>query len=225
MTWNRLSVLRRLVSSHICSTFLRENQEMGNGYNHHLHHQNLQLNHKGTFLPKLCSKPSIKDVTVPTWHDRSASFSDDPLSPKISCMGQVKRNNRIVGFPASHNITTRNSCNNSSIKYFKLKKLFSGKNLASSPATTITNTTTSGRRKEVLVNGTSRPKNGDGKENSASINIENMDPPLPVIKRVPKQGDKGNGDTLWQRRSGGVTLKSLQLQQIQPSKHQEPTTF
>ncbi|XVE60399.1 hypothetical protein DITRI_Ditri05aG0125600 [Diplodiscus trichospermus] len=207
---------------------------MGNGYNQHLHHQNLQINHnKATFLPILCSKPSIKDVTLPKWQHRSASFSDDPLSPKISCMGQVKRNNRIVGFPASHKLTftNKNSCNNSnSIKYFKLKKLFSGKNLTSSPAaaaattTTTTNTFTSCRRKEVLVNRTSRPKNGDGKENSASISIENMDPPLPVIKRVPKHGDKGDGDTLWQRRSRGVALKSLQLQQIQLNMHQEPTT-
>ncbi|XP_022765914.1 uncharacterized protein LOC111310773 [Durio zibethinus] len=195
---------------------------MGNGYNQHLHHQNLHLNLKGTFLPMLCSKPSIKDVTLPKWQDRSASLSDDPLSPKISCMGQVKRNNRIVGFPAaSHklNITTKNS-GNDSIKYFKLKKLFSGKNLTSSPATTTINC----GRKEVFVNSTSRSKNGDGKENSASINIENMDPPLPVIKRVPKQGDKGDGDTLWQRRSRGVALKSLQLQQVQLNRHQEPTT-
>ncbi|XVE95393.1 hypothetical protein REPUB_Repub02eG0093300 [Reevesia pubescens] len=174
----------------------------------------------------LCSKPSIKDVTLPKWQDKSASFSDDPLSPKIGCMGQVKRNNRIVGFPASHKLTIRTkiSCNNS-IKYFKLKKLFSGKNLTSSPVTsTTTNSTTSCRRKEMLVNGKSQPKNDGGKENSASINIENMDPPLPVIKRVPKQGDKGDGDTLWERRSRGVTLKSLQLQQIQLNRHQEPTT-
>ncbi|XVF39429.1 hypothetical protein PTKIN_Ptkin01aG0033900 [Pterospermum kingtungense] len=211
---------------------------MGNGYNQHLHHQNLQhLNHKGTFLPILCSRPSIKDVTLPKWQDRSASFSDDPLSPKISCMGQVKRNNRIVGFPAtSHKLTitnttttiTKSSCHsNGSVKYFKLKRLFSGKNLiTTSPATTTTSSTTSCRRKEVVLNGTSRPKNGDaGKENSAAINIENMDPPLPVIKRAAKQGDQGDhGDTLWQRRSRGVTLQSLQLQQIQLNRHQEPTT-
>ncbi|XVE55413.1 hypothetical protein DITRI_Ditri03aG0156700 [Diplodiscus trichospermus] len=182
----------------------------------------------------LCSKPSIKDVKLPKWQDRSAaSFSDDPLSPKISCMGQVKRNRRILGFPsASHKLTltTRNSSNNNnnntSIRYFKLKKLFSAKNLTSSPATTAAaiNTTTSCRRRELLVNGASRPKNGDGKENSASINVENMDPPLPVIKRVSKKGDKGDGETIWQRRSRGVTLKSLQLQQIQLNRHQEPTT-
>ncbi|XVF64662.1 hypothetical protein PTKIN_Ptkin09bG0186000 [Pterospermum kingtungense] len=169
----------------------------------------------------LCSRPSIKDVTLPKWKERSASFSDDPLSPKISCMGQVKRNNRIVGFPASHKLTittTKNSFNNG-IKYLKLKKLFSGKNLTSSPPTTTC------RRKEVLINNSSsRLENGDGKENSASINIENMDPPLPVIKRVPKNGEKGDADTLWHRRSRGVALKSLQLQHIQLNRHQEPTT-
>ncbi|OMO72830.1 hypothetical protein CCACVL1_17572 [Corchorus capsularis] len=213
---------------------------MGNGYNQHIQHQNV---YKATFLPMLCSKPSIKDVTLPKWKDRSASFSDDPLSPKISCMGQVKRNNRIVGFPAaaSHKLAltctkNNNGCSNhSSIKYSKLKKLFSGKNLigspaANAPATTTANTTISYRRKEAfLVNGkTSRPaKNSDnGKENNStsnSINIETMDPPLPVIKRVPKQGSD-NGDTLWERRSRGVSLKSLQLQQIQLERHQEPTT-
>ncbi|GMJ15165.1 hypothetical protein like AT1G36940 [Hibiscus trionum] len=160
---------------------------MGNGY-----HQ--QTNHKGTFLPLLCSNPSIKDVVLPRWQQvhshRSASLSEDPLSPKISCMGQVKRNNKIVGFPVS------NSCNNS-VKYFRLKKLFSGKNLTGSPATT------------------SRRKKDDGKENSASINIETMDPPLPVIKKGPKQGDQRDGsDTLWQRRSRGIALQRLQLQQI-----------
>lgn len=218
---------------------------MGNGYNQHLHHQNLhQLNHKqATFLPMLCSKPSIKDVTLPKWKHRSAadspSESDDPLSPKISCMGQVKRNNNriLIGFPASHKLTfttttttTKNSCNNNNgtIKYFKLKKLFSGKNLTSSSPAAVAAAATSCRRREVLINSTSRaPKNGDGKENSASnsINIENMDPPLPVIKRtVPQNDEKGDGDTLWGRRFRGVALKSLQLQQIQLNRHQEPTT-
>ncbi|KAE8666613.1 Histone acetyltransferase of the MYST family 1 isoform 1 [Hibiscus syriacus] len=179
---------------------------MGSTYNRR---QNLQFSHssKGSiFLPMLCSRTSInKDVVVrlPRWEHKS---SDDPLSPKISCMGQVKRNNRIVGFPALDLTAKINSCNTSkgnNIKYLKLKKLFSGNN---------------SRRKPGLENG--------GKENcgSSSISVENMDPPLPVIKRVPKKGDKGDGDTLWQRRSRGVSLESLQLQQIQVNRHQEPTT-
>ncbi|KAK8600781.1 hypothetical protein V6N13_059485 [Hibiscus sabdariffa] len=168
---------------------------MGNGYQQ-------QINHKGTFLPLLCSKPSIKDVVLP-----SASFSEDPLSPKISCTGQVKwNNNNNVGFPVSH---TKNSCNNSA-KYFRLKKLFSGKNQSGSPASA---TNSSATRPSC----TRKPKSYDGKENLASINIETMDPPLPVIRKGPKQGDQRDG--LWQRRSRGVALERLQLQQIQ-----EPTT-
>ncbi|KAL4295533.1 hypothetical protein GQ457_12G015410 [Hibiscus cannabinus] len=143
---------------------------MGNGY-----HQQ-QINHKGTFLPLLCSKPSIKDVVLPKWQiHRSASFSEDPSSPKISCTGQVKWNNNIVGFPVSH---AKNSCNNSA-KYFRLKKLFSGKNLTANSATSCTR----------------KLKSYDGKENSASINIETMDPPLPVIRKGRKQGDQRDG--LW----------------------------
>ncbi|GMJ02464.1 hypothetical protein like AT1G36940 [Hibiscus trionum] len=191
---------------------------MGNGY---LQHHNMHIsNHKPTFLPVLCSRPAVKDVTLPKWQDPSES---DPLSPKIGCMGQVKRRNRVAGCPVPHkfSITTKNNdaCSNNGIKYFKLKKLFSGKNLTGSPAPT-----TGCRRKQGLVNRTSRSKNGHGKDVSFVINIENMDPPLPVIKRVPKQGEKGDVDTIWERRSRGVVLKSLQLQQIQLNRHQEPTT-
>ncbi|KAE8674561.1 Histone acetyltransferase of the MYST family 1 isoform 1 [Hibiscus syriacus] len=165
---------------------------MGNGY-----HQ--QINHKGTVLPLLCSKPSIKDVVLPKWQiQRSASLSEDPLSPKISCTGQVKRNNKIIGFPAPH---TRNTCCNSSAKYFRLKKLFSGKNLTASPAT---NAATSCTRK---------------KENCGLINIETMDPPLPVVKKGDVKRD--GSDTLWQRRSRGAALQRLQLQL---DRHQQPTT-
>ncbi|KAK8705472.1 hypothetical protein V6N13_049074 [Hibiscus sabdariffa] len=163
---------------------------MENRYKHQLHW------HNPTFFPILCSRPSLKHV------------KSGPSSPNIGCMGQVKRSNRIVGCPVSNN---NNSPSGNGIKYFKLKKLFSGKNL----------TGTGCRRKQVSVNRRSRPKNGDGKEKSGSINIENMDPPLPVTKRVPERGDKGDGDTLWERRSRGVALKSLQLQHIiQLNKHQ-----
>ncbi|KAK8478087.1 hypothetical protein V6N13_025358 [Hibiscus sabdariffa] len=185
---------------------------MGNGYNH----QNMHSNHRPAFLPILCSRPSVKDVALPKWQDQS-----DPLSPKIGCMGQVKRGNRVVGCPVSHkfNIAAKaNNASNNGIKYFKLTKLFSGKNLTGTPATA------GCRRKQASVNRTSRSKNGDEKDVSFEINIENMDPPLPVIKRAPKQVEKGDGDTLWERRSRGVALKSLQLQQIQLNRHQEPIT-
>ena len=49
-------------------------------------------------------------------------------------------------------------------------------------------------------------------ENRACISIVDMDPPLPVIKEQKPQGE--DADSLWKRRSGGVALKTLQLQQI-----------
>ncbi|XP_044512063.1 uncharacterized protein LOC123230033 [Mangifera indica] len=191
---------------------------MGNGYNHHFHHRNLHI-HKSTFLPMLCSRPSIKDAVLPKWEDRSTSVSGDPLSPKISCMGQVKRTNKIVGFPTSHKLTiSTKTNNNNNVKYFKLKKLFSGNNLT---ANTNITTTTCCRRKEMSLNGVSnKPKVEDVKESDVCINIIEMDPPLPVIKKVAKPDDKGDENSLWKRRSGGGALKSLQLQHLQIPRHQ-----
>ncbi|KAH7567832.1 hypothetical protein JRO89_XS07G0161000 [Xanthoceras sorbifolium] len=186
---------------------------MGNGYNQHFHHQNIGVQ-KSTFLPLLCSKPAIKDVALPKLEDRCASSSNDPLSPKIGCMGQVKRNNKINGFPTtSHNklaITTATN-NNNNVKYFKLKKLFSGKNLTANTATTACT------RREVSNR---KSKYYEGKERAdVCISIFEMDPPLPVTKKVAKPDDKGEENSLWKRRSGGGALKTLELQHIQIPRH------
>ncbi|KAJ9166599.1 hypothetical protein P3X46_021325 [Hevea brasiliensis] len=198
---------------------------MGNGYNHH---QKLHLHHKSTFLPMLCSRTSIKDVALPKLEDRSMSFSSDPLSPKIGCMGQVKRhNNKIVGFPTSNKITiTRSDTSTPVVKYSKLKRIFSAKNsFTATTATSVPNTTSSCRRRGVILNGVRGPKIDHSKENSVYIRIEDMDPPLPVIKKVHKPAADGEVDTLWKRRSGGAALKNLQLQQIQLNRHNlAPTT-
>jgi hypothetical protein len=182
---------------------------MGNGYNHHFHNQNLHLQHKSTFLPKLCSGATIKDVTLPKWEYRSMSISStDPLSPEIGCMGQVKINSKIDGFPTSNKLTVT-SKNNNNVKYSKLKRIFSGKNLPGTTASIASST--AHRRREVKVNGASGPKIDDSKENSVSVSIENMDPPLPVIKKVQQPADGGEASSLWKRRSGGLALKNLQL--------------
>ncbi|KAH8515982.1 hypothetical protein H0E87_004410 [Populus deltoides] len=199
---------------------------MGNGYNRHLHHQNIHPQHKSTFLPMLCSRPTIKDVTLPKWEDRSMSISSsDPLSPKIGCMGQVKRNNKIVGFPTSNKftVTTKNNVNGANVKYSRLKRIFSGKNLTS--ATVSIATSTAHRRREVMMNGASGAKIDDTKENSVSVSIENMDPPLPVVKRLQQPTEDGEANSLWKRRSGGLALKNLQLQEIQLNRSSlAPTT-
>ncbi|XP_027358098.1 uncharacterized protein LOC113867183 [Abrus precatorius] len=188
------------------------------------HHQHQFHYHKSTFLPMLCSKPSIKEVTLPQWTEHHpVSSNNDPLSPRISCMGQVKRNNKIAGIPTSNrfNFITKSSITSPVVKYSKLKKLFSGKNfIISTPPTTKASTTISmcGTRQRVGANGADVPKNQKGVRNENNnkdvvcVSIENMDPPLPVMKRVPKLEE----DSLWKRRSGTgrPALKSLHLQQI-----------
>ncbi|XP_044474985.1 uncharacterized protein At1g76070-like [Mangifera indica] len=175
---------------------------MGNGYNHHFHHQNLHIHHR-TILPMLCSTPSIKDVAVPIRKSRSTAVSNDPLSPRIGCMGQVKRTNKIVGFPSSQKLKLSAKTNNNNVKYFKLKKLFSGKNLTAN-----TNITT-----------TTKTKIEDVKEGNISFKIVEMDPPLPVIKKAARPDDKVDENSLWKRRAVGGTLKSLQLQHLQIPRH------
>ncbi|XP_050213506.1 uncharacterized protein LOC126664922 [Mercurialis annua] len=198
---------------------------MGNGYNHH---QNLQFQHsKATFLPMLCSRPSIKDVIRPRIKDRTVDFSSEPLSPKIGCMGQVKRHNKVVGFPSNNNKIIFNSISNINVpvvKYSKLKRFFSVKNI--NPNCTTTSSTSRGVM--VLNNGeTRRPKFGVSEENIGSdcmIRIEEMDPPLPVvIKKCREEEEVDN--TIWKRRSRGLELKNLQLQRIQLNTHNlAPTT-
>ncbi|RDY04514.1 hypothetical protein CR513_11757, partial [Mucuna pruriens] len=189
---------------------------MGNENHHQLYYQ------KSTFLPMLCSRPSIKEVALPRWKDQSASSGNDPLSPRISCMGQVKRNNKIAGMPTSQRLTfttktnTNTTTNTSSpiVKYSKLKKLFSGKNfIVSTPKTT----TTYGSRQQVAdVPKTQRYPRNENNNKVVCISIENMDPPLPVVKRVPMLDEPKEVDSLWKRRSGTArpAPKTLQLQQI-----------
>lgn len=48
------------------------------------------------------------------------------------------------------------------------------------------------------------------------LNLAELDPPLPVAKRVaPPCGDGGAGLSLWERRGGGPGLKSLEIQPFQ----------
>ncbi|KAF1893606.1 hypothetical protein Lal_00002106 [Lupinus albus] len=174
----------------------------------------------------LCSKPSIKDVSIPRLKDSARYYFDDPLSPRISCMGQVKRNNKIagIGFSTSHRLsfTSKSSTSNSSttspiVKYSNLKKLFSSKNLKSTTTPTTTTTTTNAAITGVAKN----HRCCRSYENVVSINIENMDPPLPVIKKMHKLEE----GSIWQRRLGGYGLKGLQVQQIhQPRICLQPTT-
>lgn len=180
-----------------------------NRHHHHHHHHNIKYYHhqqRTTFLPMLCSRPSLKDVSLPRWRNRTASFSKDPSSPKIGCMGQVKRNNRIVATSESHNAATTSS--SVLVKYSKLRKIFSVKSISTTSTPDSAHTV-------------SRNNGNDHRTNKCvGLSIDEMDPPLPVKKKVQKSEQEREAESLWKRRSGGVALKSLQLQQIQhPSTH------
>ncbi|OIW02412.1 hypothetical protein TanjilG_05005 [Lupinus angustifolius] len=177
------------------------------------------------FLPMLCSRPSIKDVSLPNSRDPFWSFSNDPLSPRIGCTGQVKRHNKITGLPISHKLrlTPKNNTTtapSSVVKYSKLKRLFSGKSVYINTIATVPTASSCETRPRARVKSPDVPRNNRcGNENFVPISIENMDPPLPVIKRVHKSEEGSKVDSVWKRRSGGAALKSLQVQQIHQPRH------
>ncbi|XP_052202544.1 uncharacterized protein LOC127808175 [Diospyros lotus] len=189
----------------------------GNGYNHQSFHQR-----NSSFLPILCSRPSIKDVQLPRWrHHRSASFSDDPSSPRVSCIGQVKRTNRVIAFPTPCRFTAAKPAPATNLKYHKLRRLFSGKGLAAPPSINHSsgkNATANSARRVKLNDSHNNYNTSDGGDRvdyaaaaAAEVNIAELDPPLPVVKRAAD--GRREEVNLWKRRSGGVALK-VQLQPV-----------
>ncbi|GFP87604.1 hypothetical protein PHJA_000904100 [Phtheirospermum japonicum] len=139
---------------------------------------------------------SIKDIITLNHHRKNPiSAADEPSSPKVSCMGQVKRNNRVIGFPAAAAGAAVPGATHhhrySKLKYSKLKKLFSGKTL-------LPPTAASG-----------------GGAAAASAAAGEIDPPLPVVKRAAPPRVGGDEVNLWRRRfNGAAALKGLQIEQI-----------
>ncbi|CAN4081375.1 unnamed protein product [Withania somnifera] len=193
---------------------------MGSGYNHH--HQQQLYHHirngsTSFFLPMLC-RLSIKDVNLkscknppppPPSSTRSGDNQNEPSSPKVSCLGQVKRNNKVIGFPTPYKSTSSTTAITAPIKYRKLKKLFSAKNF-----TPRTNADRQVLNSSVTVVGSRKSTKLNDRDNGSKVvevNVSELDPPLPVVKKVnPPPADGG----LWKRRSGGAALKSLQIQQM-----------
>lgn len=195
-------------------------------YNQIHHHRNLSTSSTTTtnssstattttFLPLLC-RISLKDVAETS----SCHKKNEPSSPKVSCMGQIKRhnNNKKIN-PTTH--TT------GKIRYTQLKKIFSGRNLL---ITTNSNTSTCVRAcqpkshiEEIKKNYCTRPKIEGSSDHRRSksdncgvvvpLNLAELDPPLPVVKLPCHRRDEGG--SLWKRRGGGSPLGGLQIQQIQ----------
>ncbi|KAL8110944.1 hypothetical protein AgCh_026636 [Apium graveolens] len=170
------------------------------------------------FLPLLC-RTSTRDVAETS----SCHKKNEPSSPKVSCMGQIKR----------HNNNNKNKINPTThatgkIRYTQLKKMFSGRNLL---ITTNSNTTTCARTcqpkshiEEIKKNYCTRPKKEASHDHHrrtksdhcglvVPLNLAELDPPLPVVKLTCHRRDEGG--SLWKRRAGGSPLGGLQIQQIQ----------
>ncbi|KAL7607400.1 hypothetical protein Lser_V15G19143 [Lactuca serriola] len=182
------------------------------------------------FFPMLC-RLSINDVAKPTRladlassSSTSTSCSPDPTSPKISCIGQIKKrsnsnstsiaNNHISASRISTATTGKSATN---LNYNKLRKLFSGKNLISLPTDTATISNHCGIR-SCNGNGGARKPNSNKKTYMISIGdpevaVEELDPPLPVVKC--RLRDQQVNVSLGKRR--GIELKILQIQPFQLS--------
>ncbi|CAL9117723.1 unnamed protein product [Musa textilis] len=185
---------------------------MGNHGRRHHHH-------KSSFNPSWCFRPSpTKDTPKrPTPNDRIAttdSFSSIPKqkrlfrlgsmsvalsSPRIGCMGQIKRER-----PSSRDSTSSSSktSDSSSRGRGKLVKITMAllRRSASDP--------TSSR-----VGGAE----ADGGVVGAGVTVADMDPPLPAARRVVARDELWV--SLWERRCGGGKRRQLQLQ---PPQQQPP---
>lgn len=180
----------------------------------------------------LCARSSLKNVAIPGPGPFSGEV--DPQSPKIGCMGQVKKRScRVVGLPTPYRHTVDSNTDavkanyrgnimisSSNAGYSKLRKLFSSKSLtgpgtatSSGPSSSIA-TAIAASRQNVSKSCTFGTGRGNLRE---AVNIAEMDPPLPVVKKVTKP-EEGKGGSLWQRRFGGVAphLRSLEIQRNSP---------
>nr|GMC61196.1 uncharacterized protein LOC102589309 [Ipomoea batatas] len=156
---------------------------MGNEYKCNNNNPQQQQRYSSSFLlPMLCRLSIMRDVKV-------VKQCKDPSSPKVSCMGQVKRrNSKIhVGFPIS-----------SSKNHTKLiKSFFSGDGEYSC--------------RELLRRNRNRNRNRN--RSARKVKISELDPPLPVVQQQQPPG--GDVKSLWsRRRSCGASLKALEIHYI-----------
>ncbi|KAI4388055.1 hypothetical protein MLD38_000426 [Melastoma candidum] len=163
----------------------------------------------------LCSRPSAKDIRWP--RGGSNDVDDDSLSPKVGCMGQVKRNNRVVGFPTPGSRSFPVSTSRHTSKQTRVvKRMFSSKCLASASVSkqAVPPELSSCRAARSSARRTESRRIICKEEKVATpaalVSVIDMDPPLPVTRMSSKDMEREGGN-LWKRRSGGMGLKRLEL--------------
>ncbi|CAA0809912.1 Unknown protein [Striga hermonthica] len=159
------------------------------------HHSNIH-NPKRIFLPMFC-RLSIKDVKLST-HRKIHAGAGEPSSPKVSCMGQVKRNPTAAGGRHKHPIANRNK---------------PGKAL-------LPITAGGGRIRQEMIRAV-RISRGSRMtidfDRDGAVDVSKMDPPLPVVRRAAAAPGAGREEVnLWRRRfdTAGGGLKRLEIEKI-----------
>ncbi|XP_042035018.1 uncharacterized protein LOC121781337 [Salvia splendens] len=166
------------------------------------------------FLPMFC-RLSIKDVklnTIPI----SAAAAADPTSPRVSCIGQVKRNSRVSGYPSS---ATTISHHHKHPNKPRKTHTFPPKPAAGGRESVSRSCRRESRRP--AARGSFDQELFSVKPAAAALDISKMDPPLPVVKRAAAEAGEVN---LWKRRFDGVK-SSMSIQPIRlPAKEFRPSS-
>lgn len=186
--------------------------------NHHHHHKNLYHQRNGnpaasssstnkTFLPILC-RVSVKDTIA--HHPRTiCPRKDDPSSPRVSCIGQVKHHHH-------HNHLTPSSTTSTIKHHHKIVSEKPRKSTKYNQAILIDRR----RRRQLCTKFATNNYNVHDKNSCGAVvpvlNMAELDPPLPVIKRLP-QSCHGDSEpvSLWKRRSRGDGLENIQIPPFQ----------
>ncbi|XP_075515929.1 uncharacterized protein LOC142550747 [Primulina tabacum] len=117
---------------------------------------------------------SIKDIKVNN-HRKDHTSVEEPASPKVSCIGQVKRNSRVLGHPAP-------SANYH--KSTKPRKLFSSKTILPTTTNNGAKSGIRGCRTNAETTIIKLETNGCGEGCVKVVDIGDLDPPLPVVHRA-----------------------------------------
>lgn len=180
---------------------------------HGRHHDHHHAGHKvSSFNLSGCMKlPQITDTTTKTHpppgtstsssrpppkknHCRGHRFeTTDPSSPKIGCMGQIKRKSKSSSSTSSSPSSSASSSDSRRRnKLFGLKRAFMGRSVESQASSRV------------------RDDRG-GVPVPVAVSVADLDPPLPVVRRRPVSD--GNSVSLWERRCCGEALRGIQLEQ------------
>ncbi|GER37781.1 mitochondrial inner membrane translocase complex [Striga asiatica] len=165
------------------------------------HHRNIH-NPKSIFLPMFC-RLSIKEVKL-NGHRKIHAGAGEPSSPKVSCMGQVKRNPTAAAGHHKHTTPNRNKPGKALLPSTGGGAPIPGGGRISQEMNRAARIS---RRSRVTIDF----------DRDGAVDVSKMDPPLPVVRRAaPPPGAGREEVNLWRRRFDGAGggLKRLEIEKI-----------